>query len=417
MEATAAVLRRRTSSSLLATIAGLLILAPAGAQATGTITASAGGTRSTVNTDSDYASGLAGVNFQKAAWVSDAANASWSALCTTGASGACTSATVANGRYLVRQTPGGAPAGYRALTQAAWGGSSSGASPTRDYVGDATVYGGGATARPSTAWSPTAASSGSGRFIAAKDNPVLPERCGLDVLLLLDRSGSISAQKSTYRNAAKKFVSTLSGTPTRLKISSFGPAATADQATFVDLDDPADVATANAKIDSVYSSPAGGTNWDAGMKLAAGAGVDVVVFITDGNPTQHDTGGDGSNVNLLDLTSGMASANKVKTQGKSALAGATILAVGAGTGVTASTRRDVRAHRGHRLRHVERRRAGHQAAGARQQAVRHADPCPQAHQRGRRLGTQGGMDLHARQAVGLAGDVHAGFGDDGRQPR
>jgi len=313
-----------------------LLCLPAGAHAAGTITATAGGTRSAVNTDSAYAVGLDGVAFQKADWVSDPATASWSALCTTGVTGACTSASLADGRYLVRQAPGGAPAGWRALTQAAWGGSSSGTSATRDYVGDATVSGADVAVHPSTAWSPTAGSSTSGDFIAAKDNPPLPERCGLDVLLLLDRSGSIGPQKATYSDAAKQFVSALSGTPTRLKITSFAAGATADQATFLDLDDPADVATANARIDSVYASPAGGTNWDAGMKLAAAAGVEVVVFITDGNPTLRDTGGTGSTVNLLDLTSGVASANKVKTEGQSALAGATILAVGAGTGVTAS---------------------------------------------------------------------------------
>jgi len=348
MEATIATFACRAKLSRIAALAGFVTVAafcaPTAAQATwthtgnGTITVSAGGMRSTTNTDSGYAVPLAGLAFQKAAWTSTPANADWSALCTSGAAGACTSASVANGRYLVREAPTGAPAGWRALTQVSWGGASSGQSPSRAYVGDVTVYGNNATVRPSTSWSPTAPSSGSGAFVAAKNNPALPDRCGLDVLLLLDRSGSINPQKDTYRNAARQFVTSLSGTPTRLKISSFGSDTRADQASFLNLDAPADVSTANAKINGVYSAPAGSTNWDGGMNLAANAGVDVVVFITDGNPTYRDTPtgtSSGGDVDLLDLTAGVASANKVKTIGKSSSAGATILAVGAGTGVTA----------------------------------------------------------------------------------
>ena len=148
---------------------------------------------------------------------------------------------------------------------------------------------------------------------------------------------------AVYKAAAQQFVTTMSGTPTRLKIFSFSASATADQNTFLDLENAGDVATANSKLNTIYNNPGGSTNWDAGMKLAAGAGVDVVVFITDGNPTSRDSTTSGANsdgggtVDLLDLTFGIASANKVKTQGKSAVlgTGASILALGVGTGVTA----------------------------------------------------------------------------------
>ncbi|MEA2191145.1 MAG: large repetitive protein [Solirubrobacteraceae bacterium] len=336
---------------LLFVLLGGLCFPSAGqaATTTGTITVTAGGTRAVAvggvfDTDSAYANLLAGVAFEKAAWVSNPAGASWSPLCTTDATGACTSPSLATGRYLVREAIAGAPAGWRALTDLAWSGGSSGTSPTGNYVGDVTVAAGANTVHPSTQ-SPgsTAASSTSGRFIVAKNNPPLEEKCGLDVLLLLDRSGSISAQKATYKNAAQQLVNTLSGTPTRLKIFSFAQSASADQSAFLDLSVPADVATANSVISSVYSAPAGATNWDAGMKLASGAGVDTVVFITDGNPTHRDSTSTGANsdgggtVDLLDLTVGIAAANKVKSEGKSLLPpkGANILAVGAGTGVTA----------------------------------------------------------------------------------
>ncbi len=337
--------RRVLPAALLLALVACCI--PAAASASGTITATAGGVRSLLNNDDGYANALAGVAFEKAAWVSDPATASWSALCTTDGTASCTSASLANGRYLVRQAALGAPSGWRALTRLAWGGSSAGASPARDYVGDVNVSNGSsATVRPSTAWSPTAASSASGRFVVAKNNPPLPARCGLDVLLLLDRSGSITSQRDTYKAAAQQLVSTLSGTPTRLKIYSFAESASANQSAFLNLDTPADVATANSVINAVYAGTGGATNWDAGMKLAAGAAVDTVLFVTDGNPTYRDSSTSSANddggttVNLLDLTAGIASANKVKAEGKSGgpllAAGATILGVGSGSGITAS---------------------------------------------------------------------------------
>ena len=79
----------------------------------------------------------------------------------------------------------------------------------------------------------------------------------------------------------------------------------------------------NATIDAVYNNTAGGTNWDAGLQLAISSGSNLVVFITDGNPTARngDTGSTNL-VNLEDVEYGIASANSVKN------AGQTIWAVG-----------------------------------------------------------------------------------------
>ncbi|MCW2958245.1 MAG: hypothetical protein JWP18_1048, partial [Solirubrobacterales bacterium] len=329
---------RRFSRVLLPGLATLALAGAAAqsASAAGTITVTAGGTRAAANTDAGYAAPLGAVAFEKAPYVSDPGTAVWSPMCTTDATGACTSASTANGRYLVREASA-SPVGWRTFTNLAWGGTASSASPLRAYVGDVTVSNDSPTVHPSTAWSPTAPDALSGRFLTAKNNPQLPQRCGLDVLLLLDRSGSITPSAATYKSAAQDFVNTLAGTPTRLKIFSFAATSSSDQPTFLDLSVPADVDAANAKISTIYGGTGGTTNWDAGMKLAATAGVDLVTFITDGNPTTRDSGGGGSAVDLLDLTAGMASANTVKTQGKSAATplGATIRAIGVGSGVTA----------------------------------------------------------------------------------
>ena len=47
--------------------------------------------------------------------------------------------------------------------------------------------------------------------------------------------------------------------------------------------------TANKIIAGVYANTGGGTNWDAGLELASGAGVDTAIVITDGNPTVRDS--------------------------------------------------------------------------------------------------------------------------------
>lgn len=326
--------RRVTRGMVIAVLA--LGTGAGSAHAAGTITVSAGGTRTATESDAAYAAPQAGTGFERAAWVADPGTAVWSPLCTADATGTCTGAVAADGRYLVREAS--APAGWRSFQALAWGGAAVGASTARPYVGDVTVAGGPAVVHPSIAWNPTAPESGSGPFVVARDNPALPERCALDVLLLLDRSGSISGNAAAYESAARDFVDTLAGTPIRVKISSFAQTARTDQATFLDLSVPADVAAAKATISAVYNAPAGSTNWDGAMRLAATAGVDLVTFITDGNPTAHlsdGSGGNGSTVGLLDLTTGIAAANLVKTQGKAPGAGATIRAVGVGD-VTAS---------------------------------------------------------------------------------
>lgn len=328
--------------TVLLAAAMVALATPAAAEADGTITVNAGALRTGTNTDAGYAAPAGGVAFQRATWTANPAAAAWLALCVTDATGACRGNTLPNGRYLVREAPAGAPPGWHTLADVAWGGGSTGTSPTRAYAGDVVVDDDNPTAHPSIASPAAPTAAASGPFVVSRDNPPLSRPCGLDVLLLLDRSGSITGFRDTYRDAALAMVGTLAGTATRLKIFSFAGSASADQATFLDLRVPADVATANNVINAVYSATDGPTNWDGAMLLAATAGVDAVVFVTDGNPTARSSATPGANgdagsvVDLLDLTAGIASANTVRTIGKSPSAGATVIGVGVGSGVTPS---------------------------------------------------------------------------------
>ena len=190
-------------------------------------------------------------------------------------------------------------------------------------------------------WTPTRTPSGSNNgspFINVRNNEPTLQVCGINILLVLDRSGSIDDFRTDYRDAAKSFINQLDGTPTQIAITSFSSSpnsyspATGNPDFYnapLDLSVPGNAAALNAKIDNIYAAPSGGTDWDEALQAAAQAkgfspngttgqtaNPDEVVFITDGNPTFNETdeGGNGSNVDLFNVTAAMASANLVKNQ-------------------------------------------------------------------------------------------------------
>jgi uncharacterized repeat protein (TIGR01451 family) len=125
-------------------------------------------------------------------------------------------------------------------------------------------------------------------------NPNLPPRCGINVMLVLDKSGSIASSGSTeaVRNATRAFLGALSGTGSAVSIVDFSTSA----------DWPVGYTTVTAdSIASVFEpylvnqyKPAGWTNWEDAFTTvrganAAGTNADLVVFITDGDPTARNT--------------------------------------------------------------------------------------------------------------------------------
>ncbi|MCX6388319.1 MAG: VWA domain-containing protein [Solirubrobacterales bacterium] len=180
------------------------------------------------------------------------------------------------------------------------------------------------------------------RFINALDNPPLPTSCGhgLRVLLLLDTSGSTSGHNNAYKTAANTFINTLSDTPTNLKISSFATNSSPDNTTQYDLNTVTGQNDAKTRVSNIYpnnTSGSGYTNWDAALNDAAAANVDVIVFVTDGNPTvRQGKSPSGANGTIDDITYGVASANTAKSPtGIPGDSGSqTILGVGVGTGMS-----------------------------------------------------------------------------------
>ena len=121
-------------------------------------------------------------------------------------------------------------------------------------------------------------------------NPNLPPRCGIDVMLVLDESGSIqsSGQTENVRNATRAFLNALSGTGAGVSIVDFSStAARPVPYTTVTADTIAN--TFEPYLVNGYK-PGGYTNWEAAFAKVREANTqgtlaDLVVFITDGDPT------------------------------------------------------------------------------------------------------------------------------------
>ena len=126
-------------------------------------------------------------------------------------------------------------------------------------------------------------------------NPELVGRCGLDVSVLLDRSGSVSSALSDVRLAAQNLADGLAGSvaPNRLSVVSFASSATAHPApSFGPSPELSDVMWSDAD-DVVMPELTGGgsTNIEDGVEMfrrrTDGFG-DFLVIYTDGMPNEHN---------------------------------------------------------------------------------------------------------------------------------
>lgn len=183
-------------------------------------------------------------------------------------------------------------------------------------------------------------------------NPDLQASCGLDVILILDESGSISGTEITaVRNAAQAFVNGLMNTGSRLAIVEFNSVARRPISY-------TEVTTSNAStifMPYIHGTASGGhafrynpqepsgvpasTNWDDALEEAKLINFNdgfapLVVFITDGEPTAYnydadgETGGFVSSISSQSLWRAIIEANAIKNQG------AHILAIGVGLTTT-----------------------------------------------------------------------------------
>ncbi len=181
-------------------------------------------------------------------------------------------------------------------------------------------------------------------------NPNLPPHCGINVMLVLDKSGSIAStgQTETVRNATRAFLNALSGTGAKVSITDFSSTA-AQQVPYLTVTDEAIANRFEPYLRNVYR-PSGYTNWEAAFQKVRqanteGTHADLVVFITDGDPTARNNPPHSPITNLTDgdvdaMRGAATEADLVKDPGGQEQ-GSHILALGVGSAVTeeASARR------------------------------------------------------------------------------
>ncbi|MBO3088857.1 DUF7927 domain-containing protein [Cellulomonas dongxiuzhuiae] len=189
-------------------------------------------------------------------------------------------------------------------------------------------------------------SASGGTWQQSRVNPAPLQQCGLNVALVLDLSGSVTAsQLVDLKAAADTFVDSLVGTPSQMALFSFSSATPAQGASqnYPGLTQVSTQAGADV-FKSRYASwtSGGGTNWDRGLAAAAEAAgtYDLTVVITDGDPTYYSqpAQGPGNYTRLREMENGIFSANELKAEGSR------VLAVGVGAGVAdAATARNLAA--------------------------------------------------------------------------
>ncbi len=336
------VRRRLTTAAILAVgaaMAGGGLAAPATATAASaprsdpTITIRVGGIRTAENgpPGPPTASGLAGATFRVTP-----ASAGLPDTCVSTAAGLCTLNVSANRTYTIAQV--GAPRGWFASSSLDAG--TIGKVTSRAYNTLSVAVGTGNVTIPVAASnSDTSATARSGTWALSRDDPALPEGCGLRIALLIDLSGSITqAILPTYKAAARAFVESLKGTPSSIAIYTFGttaPAPGANNATLapVSVANQAGVNTLVSKINRLTVPTSSGTNWDAGfwqiVRDMPTYHYQSAIIVTDGDPTYYgpsgSLGGKGNLTRFAETENGIFSANALKNEG------AAVLSVGIGT--------------------------------------------------------------------------------------
>jgi uncharacterized repeat protein (TIGR01451 family) len=171
-------------------------------------------------------------------------------------------------------------------------------------------------------------------------NPNLPPRCGINVMLVLDESGSIasSGQTETVKSATRAFLNALAGTGAKLSIVDFSSSA-AWPVPYTTVTTATIASVFNPYLATGYK-PSGYTNWEAAFGQVRAANelnilADLVVFITDGDPTAHNkSGGVVTGLTEGDVTAmrpAAAQADLVKEQRSH------VLAMGVGAAVTTAS--------------------------------------------------------------------------------
>ncbi|WP_333811631.1 vWA domain-containing protein, partial [Timonella senegalensis] len=184
-----------------------------------------------------------------------------------------------------------------------------------------------------------------GVWSSSRNNPSVPQTCGLKIALVVDTSGSLGAAGiASMKALMSSFVDSFAGTATSMALFSYSNVSPGNNATNHPTLLPVGTPAQAAVFKNQYAtwSAGGGTNWDRGFAEAASASpsYDLVINLTDGNPTViRDDSGSGSSAynSIQDVDAGIFSANQLKAKGTS------VLAVGIGSALTSNSKANLRA--------------------------------------------------------------------------
>lgn len=192
-----------------------------------------------------------------------------------------------------------------------------------------------------------------------RKNPAATQKCGINMAVVFDLSGSVTkpiggdttpTMLSKYKTAGKGFVDALAGTTSKIAIKTFASQAPAKDPAGKDnvgvnagvaltsVAQTADATKLKKAIDGFGPPPESNyyTNWDAGLAQVETDKYDVVLFLTDGDPTTYGPGTKttSGNATLQTVEEAIYSANNLKAPKKNPipkgddLPGTRVIAVG-----------------------------------------------------------------------------------------
>ena len=181
-----------------------------------------------------------------------------------------------------------------------------------------------------------------GLWQQSRTNPVLTPSCGVGrVAILADWSSSVDVSPGypVLRQTLDQVADAFAGTPSFLSFFAFGYQSLPVDHTPFPMSTPAGVQAFKDLYKGWGSFGTQGTNWDAGLRAVAAVNPDLVIVLTDGNPTVWGAGaqgqGNASSNQLADVEAAIFAANTLKASGTR------VVALGVGDGVAAASRGDL----------------------------------------------------------------------------
>lgn len=129
---------------------------------------------------------------------------------------------------------------------------------------------------------------GAGQSDAVVPNPGWPAQCPQRLVVVLDLSASIGPNLGAVKKSASDLVDALRGAPNQVGVVAFGTEATV-AIPMLDVGNDEQRRRLKDEVNDVRLLPGdgGGTNWEAALTTAASLKPDIVLFLTDGQPTAH----------------------------------------------------------------------------------------------------------------------------------